>query len=346
MRKLIYFIAIIILLFSILISINSITSNACVVPYDNMNITEDTEFCPGEYNLTNGIKIGKDGVKLNCNGAKLIGTSNSAPGIYIGNRDKIIIENCLLSNYARGISTCLSVFNCFPLSKSVIINNTIKSIDSGVYIKDTTNNKKSKGNIIVNNQVYNSFESAILLSFSDSNIIHNNRATTHEGIGLQSSSKNIVSKNEINGKLIVKGLYNSILNNVIGDGIFILSESSNTKILKNNISSGINLRDSSNVMILLNNILGGESGIAVSGNSVNSSINLNNILYQRTYHIQNNANQTLNAELNYFGTTNPFLIKNKIQGLVDYCPLLDAPYPDGKSLDCDEWCKTNICPKP
>ena len=54
---------------------------ACVVPYENMQITQSTTLCSGTYYLNdadgNGaIQIAADNVVLDCNGAKIVGVSS------------------------------------------------------------------------------------------------------------------------------------------------------------------------------------------------------------------------------------------------------------------------------
>ncbi len=356
-----------IIFLSVFIIIKSIPSNACVEPYSGMEIYQDTDLCPGEYNLTGGIKIMNDSIRLDCNNAIING---DGIGILINRGSNLVIENCLLRGYIFGISSC-SFWNCYSLSSSKIINNKVIAKVYGILVKGTQG--KSDGNIIAGNSISslvyikNSNENAVInnsidgvtIVSSNKNLIENNIVG---GINLESTNKSIISNNKVQS-VYAKGYHNSILNNNITgpfqfngeSGIFISLNSNYTEIIGNSIkgfSYGIYLRNPSNFIISANNISTvTRANIFIEGNlGEYVSISLNDLLpdfrYHRKYIVNNDYNKILNAELNYFGTTNPFLIKNKIQGLVDYCPLLDNPYPDGKELDCNAWCKTNICPKP
>ena len=367
-----------IIFLSVFISIEAIPSNACVEPYSGMEIAEDTEFCPGEHYLSGSIKVVSDNIRLNCNGARLY--TEGVPGIYIGNRSSISVDNCVISSFGAAISTC-KWWDCYPLSYSKINNNMIVG-SSGIVIKDTSGSGKSKDNIISNNVISSDFGidmrysseniiknnsigtrfEAVSLRFSDKNIIESNRIAAGPdsyGIDMQYSDKNRISNNIMIRGIKVNGVSNLILSNDInegrgnfhGEGVLLMPGSGLSEITENLIaggfSNGIYLRNSPKVIVVANEIRDNLNGISVYGDSWSSNVTLNSIFHNRYYNIANNNNETLNAEQNYFGTINPFLIKNKISGPVDYCPLLDAPYPEGKVVDCDEFCKkTGICPKP
>ncbi|MBD3248712.1 hypothetical protein GF336_01585 [Candidatus Woesearchaeota archaeon] len=64
----------------------------CVVPTSGMEITENTIFCKGEYNLTEGINIIADNVVLDCNESRLFGDSYEA--IYLSGKQGITVKNC------------------------------------------------------------------------------------------------------------------------------------------------------------------------------------------------------------------------------------------------------------
>ncbi len=357
---------IVILLIFVLVSPNfSNAGTDCVEPYDGQVFTESAILCPGDYYIPHGVKIGANGVALNCNGARLNGNPDAA-GIYVNNRSDIAVENCFLFGYSHGISTTF-FWGGLPLSNSKISNNYIQADTYGLYIKDTTGSKKSKNNIIQGNFISVEHLNAILLSFSDSNIITNNTIDNGRdglaGINFQSSNKNVVSKNTIIGTgngIVIKGQKNKILSNLIIDplgffestAIAIMPGSNNSEISGNSVilhRYGIRLRDTSNIQISSNSFLDNIYGIAIDGHLENVNVNLNNIVQEAgdiafQKHIANGAPETLNAELNYYGTTDQIIIFNKISGKVDFCPYLDSPYPDGNPLECNQ-CKGGICPK-
>ena len=73
-------------------------------PTDGCEVTTNTVFTPGNYNLPNGLVINASSVSLDCNGATLNGSGvDSAVGIYmdgsVGNRDFNTIKNCNIQNY-------------------------------------------------------------------------------------------------------------------------------------------------------------------------------------------------------------------------------------------------------
>ncbi len=375
-------------LFILLLTTSDVESNNnvnCTIPEDNMNITQDTTFCTGDYMLSKGIRIGSDNITLNCNGARLKGgiPFESTFGIRIGNRDNITVENCHIIDYGYGISTCHRYrFGkpriCFPLSNSRIVNNNINTsvfdgIFYAIYLKNNEDEEKSKDNIISGNIIFNGIFGGILLDSIHKSTISNNVVykglEESNGIILNSTNKNIIFNNTIIGRgigagvsIALDGRQNSILNNTIlgnlqfnGDvGILVNSRSDFLKISGNTVTGltyGIHLINPSNLLIITNNISTiGRVNIIIDGTlGENVNISLNDLLPDFQYHrkyIVNNANKTLNAENNYFGTTNPFIIRNKIQGPVDYCPLLDAPYPDGNTTSCTDFCQGGICPKP
>ena len=84
----------------------------CVVPYDGMDISEDTIFCEGSYNISNGINIEADGITLDCNNAEIIGSQGSQ-GIRIFNKQNVTITNCKITNYHTGIYLKVSRYNKF-----------------------------------------------------------------------------------------------------------------------------------------------------------------------------------------------------------------------------------------
>ena len=73
LKSVILFASILIILSSLSIEIRGQGNGNCTIPTDGMNITENTTFCAGTYNLTNGIEIRTDNVVLNCDGSILKG---------------------------------------------------------------------------------------------------------------------------------------------------------------------------------------------------------------------------------------------------------------------------------
>ncbi|MBU0980205.1 MAG: right-handed parallel beta-helix repeat-containing protein [Nanoarchaeota archaeon] len=81
--------------------------SGCRKPENDLMLTEDTTLCPGTYNIPdtgiNGvIFMGANDVKLDCNGANLIGNGTGI-GLYFFRANDSTIENCEVENYNYGI---------------------------------------------------------------------------------------------------------------------------------------------------------------------------------------------------------------------------------------------------
>jgi parallel beta-helix repeat protein len=80
---------------------------ACVEPHDDMLITADTLLCSGTYEIPDegspGVLIfDAPGVKLDCNGATLLGDGEGI-GIRAAGTDDVTVTGCTVSGYAHGI---------------------------------------------------------------------------------------------------------------------------------------------------------------------------------------------------------------------------------------------------
>ncbi len=147
----------------------------CVIPEDNMDVTQSTIFCPGDYYLSNGISIGADNIAVNCNGAALIGTG-SRSGISIKNRKGLTVKSCIVKYYVNGIEMDNSNY-------SVLTGNRLENNDQGIFSKDS-----NKNNIFYNN-VSGSKYHGLYLVYSDENTIQDNDVYHNEaGIGLSANS--------------------------------------------------------------------------------------------------------------------------------------------------------------
>lgn len=314
----------------------------CVVPIDEMIISESTTFCPGVYDLPNGISIGADDIELDCNGAILDGVNGNFYNhcILAKNRENLLIKNCNAINYYYGIWADSS-------HNIIIFDNHVENNDFGIFLK------YSSDSIVLNNEIIGSEESyGIRLYGSDNNKISNNfgKQCFHGCIDLKNSDGNLIFDNILDGNRIGIHLETSTLN-VISDnsilngdqtGIFIFS-SDNNNIITNNIRlygfDGINLMSSNANTIVGNNLKDNgfktnfitASGIYVTG--VNNLIENNNIINNTNYNLYAPFGAVV-AEKNYWGNINPDVIVEGIFGTVDFCPFLDGPYPDGKLVEC------------
>lgn len=144
------------------LSMSSLVFAQCVVPTDGMIINSETVLCNGFYNIPNGLTIGSDRIILNCNGATLNDNTfdiNHA-GIRIFDKQNVVIENCTLKNFERGIdiekSSFVNVFNNTLWNSSILFftsyNNVIKdNILSGIGPPSELLLNGAIGNTIINN---------------------------------------------------------------------------------------------------------------------------------------------------------------------------------------------------
>src|SRR3989344_4063833 len=144
----------------------------CIIPNDSMQIQIDTKFCPGVYNLPNGISV-QNNVMLNCDGATLNGTKiYRSYGIRIQQSSNITLINCNVENYYIGYETRW-------LTESTIINNNATNNDFGAYVWQTYNSS-----ILQNKFSNNTY--GMRVETSGFNIIINNSFTYNGRYGMES----------------------------------------------------------------------------------------------------------------------------------------------------------------
>ena len=166
-----------------------------------------------------GILIGADNVRLDCQGHTIDGYfyGEGYSGIYIGNAEGIVIQNCNIRNFYNGIK--LNNANM-----AVIANNVISYNYYGIYVfssdgnelRDNTVNENNMNPVFMWNSNYNSVSEndfryngggvylitsyynefinnsidsnrglyGLKLSFSDSNVLHGNYVNGNSGNGL------------------------------------------------------------------------------------------------------------------------------------------------------------------
>jgi parallel beta-helix repeat protein len=333
----------------------SLEEEPCVIPTDGMIITEDTTFCEGEYYLPNGIEIVEWDVTLDCNGATLNGDYTNEIGILIG-EGNIIVENCNINNYYRGIRVYdvnNTIKNNFISNSSVALElrpSSGNNIIEGNFMTDNsyTIDSQSDMNYFLNNTILNSYSPGIILynsnynhledntitgvshgggiSISDAtgnSIINNTLEFNEEGISLVRSNENIVIENNV-----ISNLWNNIH----------LTESNNNIINMNTFSNslnsnGIKIENSNGNAITRNYFVSNDrAGISITGTSEDNTINYNDIYDNNgLYDFINNQESNIVATLNYWGTVDEEEIRLKIYdkednpelGEVTFIPFLD-----------------------
>jgi parallel beta-helix repeat protein len=212
-------------------------------PTDGCEITEDTIFAEGIYDLPNGVRINKSNITLDCNSATINGSSiRNTNGIDLRNVDNVVIKNCIIRNYWRGIMLLNS-------DGSFIQMNEIKENGMGIDLKSSNSNLIQK------------------------NLLLDNR---WQGVRLRSSPENSILENKFGGNDIGVSLIFSDSNNLTGNsiknnkraGIFLLTSDGNL-IVSNEIRNakiGFRIELSNRNKILCNSICQNEEDLSlVSG---------------------------------------------------------------------------------
>jgi len=282
------------------------TSKCGSIPTDRCYINSDTTFKQGIYYLPSGILIKQDSnnpITLDCNGSILIG-NKSSKGIniirYKSVSKSIIIKNCVIRNYSKGISA-ESFINGFPEKKDIsLFNNIIEDINYygiGIY---RTNGSQIKNNSIkncgrdgiyfsssdhitfTNNLVINCTEKGFYIRSSDNLVLINNTAKDNE-YGFYLTNSGPFSTKLINNKAINNEKYGfyvfiypytkdklietDLVGNIAEDNSFELINLRNSK-LKDNVGTGggFYVYNSENLEITNNTILKHEgSGFYLDG---------------------------------------------------------------------------------
>lgn len=79
-----------------------IANAVCIEPKDSMGIRENAVFCPGTYNLENGVKIVNSNVIVDCGKSVLVG-NGIGYSIMLKNVSNVEIKSCNISNFEVGI---------------------------------------------------------------------------------------------------------------------------------------------------------------------------------------------------------------------------------------------------
>lgn len=226
-----------------------------VVPTDGMNITEDTTFVPGTYNLPNGIRIGASGVTLDMNGAVIVGTNFENYGVRSLQHDDVTIKNGVIRGYYYGIrvengSNIKILDNDLSLNwvdpDSLGAPAPFLNINVGPVLGDTTNLggglfMKTVSAAEVSGNTLRYQENGMDLYFVSESTISDNNASDNTGWGIHmyASWGNVIVGNVADrcirpglgdsaGVLVVYGSNgNQFLNNSFqygGDGFFIGNE--------------------------------------------------------------------------------------------------------------------------
>jgi len=161
-------------------------------PYEFWEISEDTEVCPGSYELA-GIIINADDVTLDCNGAEFERKGPDAKtGVEVFEKDNVTIVNCTFKYYPKGIGIRFS-------SNSEIVDNFITGDDSvftqwGISLYSVSDAE------VIGNSVTGANSVALLLAIVNNSTISENKLEDNgRGLSLTTkSNNNFIYQNEIN----------------------------------------------------------------------------------------------------------------------------------------------------
>lgn len=133
MKKRISFLGLLLLILTSL----GVYAEDCINPSENMKINEDIIFCPGEYTLTQGAQISSNGITIECDGTKFIGSQNEH-AFKIENHKDITIKGCDISNfqYAFDISFATGI----TIDQNTLHGNDIGMIARQMYISSINDN--------------------------------------------------------------------------------------------------------------------------------------------------------------------------------------------------------------
>lgn len=206
--------------------------NASVLPpSDGMVVSSDVIFCPGSYNLPNGLSIQSNNVVLDCNGVEVCGN-----GVGIGiltTSSGVVVKNCSIRNYDYGIREDGSV------EGNLFENNNVQQISRfGIY-STRSNQTNIIGNAIHESRVGVWLEGASNIHVDDNEIYDNESY----GVLIYRTTDSVITANNI---------YRNGLNADFGylrSGIHLSYASYDNdiynNILRNNLPYNVHMRGSS-----------------------------------------------------------------------------------------------------
>jgi parallel beta-helix repeat protein len=255
------------------LSLQISTMRKCVVPQDNLYITEDTVLCPGTYyvddvGLDGVLIIGADGVTLEGSNTTIIETdpAKQAIGVRIAGFNGVTVRGIEFREFSAGIYLSGSNNN---LIENNVMNTTGHSWAEGIALYDYSTNNVIRGNWIS----LPNFRpgTAISLTSSMGNTISGNNATNNgEGAYLSLSTGNTITNNFFCNNDDGVWLDNSANNNIIA----------NNTVNNNNV--GIDIESASQGNTIANNTAN-NNGEGIAAYFANNNIITGNVARNCSY---------------------------------------------------------------
>jgi mannan endo-1,4-beta-mannosidase len=232
----------------------------CVVPYDGFQVLESTVLCKGNYTLLGGINITNSNLTLDCSGSTIRGDYNKTIGIEINNFDSVVVKNCIITNFSKGIHSENS--RGITLENNTFYNSkpTIGQFTYAVFCENCTNSCISDNsvncsgdcfgiyvnginNLLDNNRVSGSRGSGINIHGFNATATNNYIAGNNVGITLYAThsllANNHAYKNSDNNLWLQNSMNNTIINNLLegngGCGAVLLKYAYDNQFINNTI---------------------------------------------------------------------------------------------------------------
>jgi len=259
-----------------------------------------------------GIEIDKDDLTLKAVGATedtIIDFSSCEIAIRIINVDKATVEGFTMKGGGSGHQAFHVIgLETNPVSNVSILNNVITgTTDSAINL---TGSWGPVIGVTVSGNTIDNCKYGIMAGTDVSDLMISNNTITNSTQAVPPDWGAIAFYGKISG-ITISG--NEISSNENLNGIYLGSGTYEDIVAEKNTTS---------------NNLGGVL-IDSGANFTNLTINHNNIEGNTEYGVKNEATQTVDATLNWWGDPSYDYVKDQVSGNVDYNPWLNAPYPEG-----------------
>jgi len=276
----------------------------CVTPENKMKFNESATFCPGNYDLADGIAVTGNAIEIDCNNAILQGTYNgSGIGIFV-QIGRTTVRNCIVKGYKSGIYLSM-------LEDALVEDNVVENSSYGIYVFQSQNSTVNDNQIskckedgigidqsfnlvISGNDMFDNLNGIYLYSNSFDNLIFENQMIGNTfGIFIDNGKDNIIKDNEIksnekNGIHLLKSEKIHIENNIVNEngwsGI-VIDKSDDSVFVKNSVNkndkTGFYLANESDNNVITENDIKNNMiySVYVEKNCMDNEI-FNNIMYK------------------------------------------------------------------